>query len=42
MLTAAIDAGCDLMFYGGDVADLAAVWPKLLASVDPKAKVAAR
>jgi 2-keto-3-deoxy-L-rhamnonate aldolase RhmA len=42
MLTAAIDAGCDLLFYGGDIADLAAVWPKLLTSVDPVAKVARR
>ena len=42
MLAAATEAGCDLMFYGGDVADLAAVWPKLLASVDPQAKVVRR
>ena len=36
MLSAAIDAGCDLLFYGGDVAELGAAWPKLLASVDSK------
>jgi 2-keto-3-deoxy-L-rhamnonate aldolase RhmA len=37
MLTAAIDAGCDLMFCGGDFSELAVVWPKLLESIAPKA-----
>ena len=37
MLDAAIENGCDLLFYGGDVADLANVWPKLLSSVQSKA-----
>ena len=32
MLTAAIDAGADLVFCGGDVADLAAAWPRLLGA----------
>ena len=42
MLDAAIEAGCDLMFYGGDVAELSAAWPKLLASVSVEPKVARR
>jgi len=33
LLEAAIEAGCDLAFFGGDVSDLASVWPKVLASV---------
>jgi 2-keto-3-deoxy-L-rhamnonate aldolase RhmA len=33
MLDAAIKAGCDLMFSGGDVTELGAAWPKLLASL---------
>lgn len=33
MLDAAIEVGCDLMFYGGDVAELGSAWPKLLAAV---------
>jgi 4-hydroxy-2-oxoheptanedioate aldolase len=35
MLNAAIEAGCDLLFYGGDVTELGAAWSKLLASVSP-------
>ena len=42
MLTAAIEAGADLLFYGGDVAELGREWPKLLATVDAKAASAAR
>jgi 2-keto-3-deoxy-L-rhamnonate aldolase RhmA len=30
MLIAALHAGCDLVFCGGDIADLAAAWPRLL------------
>jgi 2-keto-3-deoxy-L-rhamnonate aldolase RhmA len=37
LLDAAIDAGCNLVFYGGDVADLASVWPRLLKSIPVKA-----
>jgi 2-keto-3-deoxy-L-rhamnonate aldolase RhmA len=33
MLDAAIEAGCDLVFYCGDVSDLSVVWKRLLASV---------
>jgi 4-hydroxy-2-oxoheptanedioate aldolase len=33
MLDASLKAGCDLAFIGGDVTQLAAAWPKLLASV---------
>jgi 2-keto-3-deoxy-L-rhamnonate aldolase RhmA len=40
MLNAAIEAGCDLMFYGGDVAELGNAWPKLLASVPASAAAA--
>jgi 2-keto-3-deoxy-L-rhamnonate aldolase RhmA len=36
MLTAAIEAGCDLLFYGGDVTELGAAWPKLLGVVQNK------
>jgi 4-hydroxy-2-oxoheptanedioate aldolase len=36
MLTAALNAGCDLVFCGGDVTELGAAWPKLLAMVEPK------
>jgi 2-keto-3-deoxy-L-rhamnonate aldolase RhmA len=43
MLDAAIACGCDLMFYGGDVAELGNAWPKLLAAVDqPNSSKAAR
>ena len=42
LLSAAIDAGCDLLFYGGDVAELGAAWPKLLASIQPSSRVAHR
>jgi 2-keto-3-deoxy-L-rhamnonate aldolase RhmA len=37
MLQAAIEAGCDLVFYGGDVSDLSAAWPTLLRSVPTRA-----
>jgi 2-keto-3-deoxy-L-rhamnonate aldolase RhmA len=37
MLQAAIEAGCDLIFYGGDISDLSSAWPLLLASVPAKA-----
>ena len=40
MLDAAVAAGCDLMFYGGDVAELGNAWPKLLALVDQPTKAA--
>ncbi len=33
MLDAAIDAGCNLLFYGGDVTELAVAWPKLLSRI---------
>jgi len=33
MLDSALAGGCDLVFCGGDVTELAAVWPKLLESV---------
>ncbi len=33
MLDAAIDAGCDLVFCGGDVTELSVSWPRLLASI---------
>jgi 2-keto-3-deoxy-L-rhamnonate aldolase RhmA len=33
LLDAAIDAGADLLFVGGDITQLAGAWPKLLASV---------
>jgi 2-keto-3-deoxy-L-rhamnonate aldolase RhmA len=36
MLTAAVEAGCDLLFYGGDVTELSKSWPKLLAQIEPK------
>lgn len=35
MLTAAIEAGCNLVFVGGDVTQLAVAWSKLLDSVTP-------
>ncbi len=34
MLDAAVDAGCDLLFHGGDVTELATAWRKLLATVN--------
>jgi 2-keto-3-deoxy-L-rhamnonate aldolase RhmA len=37
MLSAAVEAGCDLLFYGGDVAELGNTWPTLLATVQPRA-----
>jgi hypothetical protein len=40
MLDAAIDAGCDLVFYCGDASDLSVAWKRLLALVP--AKVPAR
>ena len=40
MLDAAIAAGCDLVFYCGDVSDLSVAWKRLLALVP--AKVAGR
>ena len=33
MLDAALKAGCDLAYIGGDVTQLASAWPKLLQSV---------
>lgn len=33
LLSAVIEAGCDLVICGGDVVDLAASWPRLLASI---------
>ncbi len=33
MLDAAIEAGCDLVFCGGDVTELSVAWPRLLASI---------
>jgi 2-keto-3-deoxy-L-rhamnonate aldolase RhmA len=33
MLNAALKAGCDLVFGGGDMTQLAAEWPKLLQSI---------
>lgn len=33
LLDAALDAGCDLFFCGGDVTELALAWPQLLAAV---------
>jgi len=33
LLTAALEAGCDLAFFAGDVMDLANAWPKVLATV---------
>jgi 4-hydroxy-2-oxoheptanedioate aldolase len=41
MLDAAIAAGCDLVFYCGDVSDLCVVWKTLLASVPGTTKAAA-
>jgi 2-keto-3-deoxy-L-rhamnonate aldolase RhmA len=40
MLDAALAAGCDLVFYGGDVSDLSIAWPALLASVPLRPPVA--
>jgi len=37
MLQAALDAGADLVFYGGDVSDLSNAWPLLLASIPSRA-----
>jgi 2-keto-3-deoxy-L-rhamnonate aldolase RhmA len=39
MLEAAMEAGCDLIFYGGDVSDLGAAWTRLLPLVASKAKI---
>lgn len=36
LLSAALEAGVDLVLCGGDVVDLAAAWPKLLANVSSK------
>jgi 4-hydroxy-2-oxoheptanedioate aldolase len=36
MRDAALDAGVDLIFIGGDIADLVLAWPKALATVDAK------
>ncbi len=33
MLDAAINAGCDLVFCGGDVTELSVAWPRLLATL---------
>ncbi|MCA1659178.1 MAG: hypothetical protein LC642_01355, partial [Verrucomicrobiaceae bacterium] len=33
MLDAAINAGCDLVFCGGDVTELSVAWPRLLATI---------
>jgi hypothetical protein len=35
-----IAAGCDLLYYGGDVTELCAVWPKLLGRVPASAQPA--
>lgn len=35
LLTAALEAGCDLAFFAGDVMNLATIWPQVLASVNP-------
>jgi len=34
LLDAAIEAGCDLVFCGGDFTELATAWPRLLSSVN--------
>jgi 2-keto-3-deoxy-L-rhamnonate aldolase RhmA len=36
LLDAAIDAGCDLVYYGGDVTELSMAWPLLLNRVPSK------
>ncbi len=36
LLDAALAAGCDLVFCGGDVTELSAAWPRLLGSVGAK------
>ena len=40
MLDAALEAGADLVFIGGDVTELAGAWPKIRASVPAKPKIA--
>jgi 4-hydroxy-2-oxoheptanedioate aldolase len=37
MLTAAIEAGCNLTFFGGDITELGKAWPSLLATVPSRA-----
>ncbi len=37
MLDTAVSAGCDLLFYGGDVTELSAAWQKLLTAVPTSA-----
>ena len=37
MLEASLEAGCDLVFYGGDVTDVGAAWTRMLPMVAPKA-----
>lgn len=41
MLAAALEAGCDLVFCGGDVTELGVAWPRLLKSIAPAAVGAA-
>lgn len=36
LLTAALEAGCDLAFFAGDVMNLATAWPQVLAAVKTK------
>jgi len=38
MLEAAVEAGCDLVFYCGDVSDLGTTWMRLLPTVSSKAQ----
>ncbi len=35
MLDAAMEAGCDLVFCGGDVTELSVAWPRLLKAIRP-------
>jgi 2-keto-3-deoxy-L-rhamnonate aldolase RhmA len=37
LLDAAVEAGCDLLYYGGDVTELSMAWPLLLNRVPSKA-----
>ncbi len=41
LLDAAIEAGCDLVFSGGDITELCAAWPRLLATIPAKASESA-
>jgi 2-keto-3-deoxy-L-rhamnonate aldolase RhmA len=40
LLDAVVQAGCDLLYYGGDVTELCAAWSKLLDRVPSKAPAA--